>query len=227
VALRRAAARTAARPAAASAAPALFAPAGQSTQLIVGATAATDAAILQASTELYTAQRLRRVYYSAFSPIPDSPESLPSAPPPLVREHRLYQADWLVRFYGFGARELTTADAPNLDLAIDPKLAWALRNRGSFPLDLNRASRAELLRIPGVGVRSVDRILKARRWRRIRLEDLARLRVSLARALPFVIVDDHTPSALRPDALDLRERIAPARQLDMFSLERSALTGQL
>jgi putative DNA modification/repair radical SAM protein len=204
-----------------------FAPAGQSTQMIVGATGASDAAILHASTELYAAQRLRRVYYSAFSPIPDSPESLPSAAPPLVREHRLYQADWLMRFYGFGARELTTADAPNLDLAIDPKLAWALRNRGSFPLDLNRASRAELLRIPGVGVRSVDRILKARRWRRIRLEDLSRLRVSLARALPFVVVDDHTPSALRLDALDLRERIAPARQLDMFSLVRSALMGQL
>jgi predicted DNA-binding helix-hairpin-helix protein len=139
----------------------------------------------------------------------------------------LYQADWLMRFYGFGVRELTTTESPNLDLAIDPKLAWALRNRGSFPVDLNRASRAELLRIPGIGVRSVERILTSRRWRRLRLEDLSRLRVSLARALPFVIVDDHTPSALRLDALDLRERIAPARQLDLFSLQRSALTGQL
>ena len=203
-----------------------FAPAGQSTQMIVGASSASDATILQTSAELYARQRLRRVYYSAFSPIPDASSSLPSASPPLVREHRLYQADWLVRFYGFGARELTTSDAPNLDLAIDPKLAWALRNRGSFPVDLNRASRAELLRVPGVGVRSVDRILKARRWRRIRLEDLARLRVSLARALPFVVADDHTPTTPRLDALDLRERIAP-RQLDMFGLERSALTGQL
>ena len=203
-----------------------FAPAGQSTQMIVGASSASDATILQTSAELYTRQRLRRVYYSAFSPIPDSSSALPSASPPLVREHRLYQADWLVRFYGFGARELTTSDAPNLDLAIDPKLSWALRNRGSFPVDLNRASRAELLRIPGVGVRSVDRILKARRWRRIRLEDLGRLRVSLARALPFVVADDHTPTPLRLDALDLRDRIAP-RQLDMFALERSALTGQL
>jgi putative DNA modification/repair radical SAM protein len=203
-----------------------FAPAGQSTQMIVGASSASDATILQTSAELYARQRLRRVYYSAFSPIPDASSSLPSASPPLVREHRLYQADWLVRFYGFGARELTTADAPNLDLAIDPKLSWALRNRGSFPVDLNRASRAELLRIPGVGVRSVDRILRARRWRRIRLEDLARLRVSLARALPFVVADDHSPTPLRLDALDLRDRLAP-RQLDMFALERSALTGQL
>jgi predicted DNA-binding helix-hairpin-helix protein len=132
-----------------------------------------------------------------------------------------------VRFYGFGVRELTTDRAPNLDLAIDPKLAWALRNRGSFPVDLNRASRAELLRVPGIGVRSVDRILASRRWRRIRLEDLARLRLSLSRALPFVVVDDHTPRAIGLDAQDLRDRIAPPRQLDMFALERSALMGQL
>jgi putative DNA modification/repair radical SAM protein len=204
-----------------------FAPAGQSTQMIVGATSASDAEILDASSQLYARQRLRRVYYSAFSPIPDSSSALPSASPPLVREHRLYQADWLVRFYGFGARELTTHEAPDLDLSIDPKRAWALRNRGSFPVDLNRASRAELLRIPGVGVRSVDRILKARRWRRIRFEDLARLRVSLSRALPFIVTDDHTPTALRLDALDLRERLAPPRQLDLFALERSALMGQL
>ena len=204
-----------------------FAPAGQATQMIVGATDASDAVILDTASALYKGQKLRRVYFSAFSPIPDAASLLPSIAPPLVREHRLYQADWLMRFYGFKALELTTPEAPNLDLAIDPKLAWALRNRGSFPVDLNRASRAELLRIPGIGVRSVDRILKARRWRRIRFEDLARLRVSLSRALPFVVTDDHTPTAWRLDALDLRDRLAPTRQLDMFALERSALMGQL
>jgi predicted DNA-binding helix-hairpin-helix protein len=102
-----------------------------------------------------------------------------------------------------------------------------LRNRGSFPVDLNRASRGELLRIPGVGVRSVDRIISSRRWRRLRLEDLSRLRISLRRALPFIVVDDHTPTGLGLDAINLRDRIAPVRQLDLFALERSALTGQL
>ncbi|MEP6692684.1 MAG: putative DNA modification/repair radical SAM protein, partial [Gemmatimonadaceae bacterium] len=151
-----------------------FAPAGQSTQMIVGATDASDAAILSTATRLYDVQRLRRVYYSAFSPIPDASPDLPPAAPPLVREHRLYQADWLVRFYGFCAAELTTEARPNLDLAIDPKLAWALDHRERFPVDINRASKHDLLRIPGIGARSVKRILAARRWHRLRLDDLTR-----------------------------------------------------
>jgi putative DNA modification/repair radical SAM protein len=211
VALRRAAARTASRPAAASAAPALFAPAGQSTQLIVGATPASDAAILRAASALYDAHRLRRVYYSAFSPIPDAPGALPSAAPPLVREHRLYQADWLVRFYGFRADEIAPAEAPNLDLALDPKLAWAIRHRELFPLDVNRAPRELLLRIPGVGAKSVQRILLARRWRRLRMADLAALRVATRRALPFVVTADHAPSARLLDAADLRARLLAGR----------------
>jgi predicted DNA-binding helix-hairpin-helix protein len=148
------------------------------------------------------------------------------AAPPLVREHRLYQADWLMRFYGFSAPELTTPDAPNLELEIDPKLAWALRNRARFPVDLNTADKADLLRIPGVGVRSVERILTVRRWRRLRLDDLARLRIALARAMPFIVVVDHTPRGL-PDAVDLRGRIAERTQLDLFAAGRSALTGEL
>jgi putative DNA modification/repair radical SAM protein len=203
-----------------------FSPAGQATQMIVGATDAPDAAILEASTALYREQRLRRVYFSAYSPIPDASAALPPAAPPLVREHRLYQADWLMRFYGFAARELTPADAPNLELEIDPKLAWALRHRDRFPVDLNRAGRAELLRVPGLGVRNVARILGLRRWHRVRVDDLARLRVPLGRALPFVVAADHSPGGL-PDRLDLRRRIARRDQFDLFALERSALGGEL
>jgi len=205
-----------------------FAPAGQSTQMIVGATDAPDAAILLAASELYTGQQLRRVYYSAFSPIPDASPTLPPAAPPLLREHRLYQADWLMRFYGFAVEELTTRAEPNLDLGVDPKLAWALRNRDRFPVDVNRASASELLRVPGVGARNVRRIVQIRRWHRVVLADLVKLRVQMTRALPFVITADHTPRLLRPDSVDLRDRIAPARQqLDMFEVQRSAAVGEL
>jgi len=198
-----------------------FAPAGQSTQMIVGATDATDATILAAASGLYDGPKLRRVYYSAFSPIPDSSQVLPSRAAPLVREHRLYQADWLMRFYGFGAAELTTPDRPNLDPAADPKLAWALRNRERFPVDVNRASQEELLRVPGLGVRNVKRILAARRWHRIRTEDLARLRVPLRRALAFLVTADHTPALL--DAPGLAARVAPGRaQTDLFDAMTAA-----
>ncbi|HEX2099782.1 MAG TPA: putative DNA modification/repair radical SAM protein, partial [Candidatus Synoicihabitans sp.] len=122
-------------------APPPFAPAGQSTQMIVGATPTDDAEILARASHLYAQHRLRRVYYSAFSPIPDAARQLPLIAPPLVREHRLYQADWLMRFYGFKAGEITAPATRNLDLAIDPKLAWSLRNRHLFPLDLNQAPR--------------------------------------------------------------------------------------
>jgi putative DNA modification/repair radical SAM protein len=194
-----------------------FAPAGQSTQLIVGATDASDATILGTATALYQAHRLRRVYYSAFSPIPDSPSVLPSASPPLVREHRLYQADWLVRFYGFDAAELTTPQAPNLDLELDPKTAWALRHRELFPVDVNAAPRELLLRVPGMGAKSVDRLLAARRWRRMRVADLAALRVALRRALPFVTTADGAGASRVLDAPDLRARLLGRRtQLDLF-----------
>ena len=207
---------------------AIFARAGQSTQMIVGADESTDATILETASSLYKEQRLRRVYYSAFSPIPAASESLPLIAPPLLREHRLYQADWLVRFYGFNARELTTAASPNLDLAIDPKLAWALSNRAAFPVDLNRAPKAALLRIPGIGVRNVKRILSIRRHHRIRLDDLATLRVNVKRALPFVITSDHNPHVFSLDALALRDRISPRdAQIDLFRVQRSAISGEI
>lgn len=203
-----------------------FAPAGQATQMIVGATEATDAAILDASSALYVRAGLRRVYFSAYSPIPDASPTLPPAAPPLLREHRLYQADWLMRFYGFGAAELTPPSAPQLDLEVDPKLAWALRNRDRFPVDLNRADRRELLRVPGLGTRNVARLVRLRRWHRVRVDDLARLHVPMGRALPFIVTADHSPGSL-PDRLDLRRRIARRDQLDLFAVERSARTGEL
>jgi len=193
-----------------------FAPAGQSTQMIVGADDSTDRHILDLSTNLYGSYGLSRVYYSAYSPIPRAHAGLPPRAAPLVREHRLYQADWLLRFYGFAVDEITTGTDGNLDLAIDPKLAWALANRGSFPVDINRADRALLLRIPGLGVKSVGRILQARRHRRLRLDDLARLGLSLAKLSAFVVTADHTPRLL--DRVDLRARLVPPpRQADLFA----------
>ncbi|TQD35936.1 putative DNA modification/repair radical SAM protein [Rhodobacter capsulatus] len=192
-----------------------FAPAGQSTQMIVGADAATDGEILRRSSSLYNTFALRRVYYSAFSPIPDASRMLPLIQPPLVREHRLYQADWLMRNYGFDATEIAPP-AGMLDLQIDPKLAWALAHRGLFPVDVNRAPREMLLRIPGIGPRSVDRILKARRHRTLRYEDLLAIGCVLKHAEPFITLPGWSPRAL-PDDANLRARFAPApEQLSLF-----------
>jgi putative DNA modification/repair radical SAM protein len=196
-------------------APPRFAPSGQSTQMIVGADAATDGEILKRSEALYGAYRLRRVYYSGFSPIPDSSLRLPLARPPLMREHRLYQADWLMRFYGFERAEII-GEAEDLDLAIDPKLAWALRNRGDFPVDVNAAERERLLRVPGLGVKAVDRLVEARRYRTLRLEDLKRLTRVVAKLKPFIVTADWTPGALT-DRADLKQRLAPEpQQLRLF-----------
>ena len=190
-----------------------FAPAGQSTQMIVGADDATDGAILKRSESLYGAYRLRRVYYSAFSPIPDATSRLPLSRPPMMREHRLYQADWLMRFYGFGRAEIV-GEADDLDLAIDPKLAWALRNRGDFPVDVNTAPRETLLRVPGLGVKVVDRILGTRRHTRLTLADIGRLSRTVNKLKPFLVCADWSPGALT-DRADLRARMQP-RQLDLF-----------
>jgi putative DNA modification/repair radical SAM protein len=192
-----------------------YAPAGQSTQMIVGADAASDGEILKRSETLYGAYGLRRVYYSAFSPIPDSAAQLPSARAPLVREHRLYQADWLMRFYGFMRAEIV-GEGDDLELAIDPKLAWALRNRGDFPLDLNTAERERMLRVPGLGVRSVDKMLEVRRFKALTLDDVKRLTRGLAKLKPFIVTADWTPGALT-DQADLRERLTPApTQMGLF-----------
>ncbi len=194
-----------------------FSPAGQSTQLIVGADAATDANVLATSDTLYKNFAMRRVYYSAFSPIPEASTVLPAKAPPLQRENRLYQADWLLRYYGFSVDEITSGGEDGmLDLGIDPKLAWALKNRHCFPVDVNKAEREMLLRVPGLGARAVDKIIAVRRHRQLRLEDLARLTAGLKRARPFLIAADHRPVGLT-DKLDLRQRIAPPdQQMSLF-----------
>jgi putative DNA modification/repair radical SAM protein len=181
----------------------VFAPSGQSTQMIVGATPANDATILSKASVLY-----------------HSASTLPLRPPPLIREHRLYQADWLMRFYGFAAQEIVPPEHPQLDLQKDPKLAWALRNRDFFPVDINRAPRSALLRIPGIGATNVQRILDIRKNRAVRLEDLARLRVSLSKARYFIT----TAGRNDIDSVHLPQRFEPEpQQLSLFG----AITGQL
>lgn len=198
---------------AAKARPPKFAPAGQSTQMIVGADEASDGEILGRSAGLYGAYGLRRVYYSAYSPIPDAASRLPPQRPPLMREHRLYQADWLMRFYGFEAGEIIDG-TENLDLDVDPKLAWALKNRAQFPVDLNRADREAMLRVPGLGVKSVDKMIEVRRYKALTLEDVKRLARGVTKVKPFVITDDWRPGALT-DRADLRARLTPV-QMDLF-----------
>ena len=193
------------------------APAGQSTQMIVGATPAHDRDVLSTASGLYSRHRLRRVYYSAYSPIPHASIALPSKSAPLIREHRLYQADWLLRFYGFSVDEVTPHSAPRLDLEIDPKLAWALANRSRFPVDLDRASKEDLLRVPGLGVSSVGRILSTRRHHRITMDTLRAMRVQLRKVAPFIITtDQHRPAIDLLDREDLRSILVPPKQLALF-----------
>ena len=194
-----------------------FAPAGQSTQMIVGADAATDRDIVSRAAGLYGAFNLKRVYYSAFSPIPDASAVLPLQRPPLMREHRLYQSDWLMRFYGFRPGEVADAADDNgmMRLDIDPKLAWALKFRGVFPVDVNTAPREMLLRVPGLGTNAVDKIVAARRGRRLNLADIGRLTVSLAKVRPFLIASDWRPVALA-DKADLPLPKPAAKQMELF-----------
>jgi len=196
-----------------------FAPAGQSTQMIVGADSANDSDIVGKASKLYGRFNLRRVYYSAFSPIPDASAVLPLKRPPLMREHRIYQADWLMRFYGFAPKEVQSAtdEQGMLPLDIDPKLAWALKFRDSFPVDVNRAPKEMLLRVPGLGTKAVQRILSSRQWRKLRLDDVARLTLSITKVRPFISTADWRPTLLT-DRTDLRALVAPKKQqLKLFA----------
>ncbi len=186
-----------------------FSPSGQSTQMIVGADQSNDAVVLRKANNLYRSFKMKRVYYSAFSPIPDASSDLPLKPPPLVREHRLYQADWLLRFYGFGIDELTgvantsvsSDSVPGmLSLDIDPKLAWAINHRELFPVDLNRADYESILRVPGIGVINARRLVAQRKVQAIRYQDLAKLRLPTEKVKHFVQTLDHKPMSKQLDA---------------------------
>lgn len=185
-----------------------FAPAGQSTQLIVGASAENDRQILALSDNLYKTHSLKRVYYSGYQPVNAYDTRLPVVnKAPLVREHRLYQSDWLMRFYKFKADEILTDDHPFLDLDIDPKLAWALRNIHQFPVNVNTADYEIILRIPGVGVQSAQRIIRARRYQTLRPEHLQKIGVVMKRAR-FFIMGNELPSSTSDMSLDnLRKQI--------------------
>lgn len=194
-----------------------FAPAGQSTQMIIGAEPSSDIAILDTADALYRSYNLRRVYYSAFSPIPRSSARLPNRAPPLLREHRLYQADWLLRFYGFSVAELSQAvPTGHLSLNLDPKTEWALANRARFPVDVNTAPREELLRVPGLGMRVVERILTSRRQRRLRWDNLKSLGATLKRARHFIVTADHSPRDSEHTSDRLSKQMSQGSQQSLF-----------
>ncbi|GAA3764840.1 putative DNA modification/repair radical SAM protein [Terriglobus aquaticus] len=223
-----------------------FAPAGQSTQMVIGATPATDRDIIQRASTLYGGYKLRRVYYTGFSPYPEADTRLPLQATPRMREHRLYQADWLMRFYGFAADEIAPESDPELNLAIDPKLAWARRHPEFFPVDVNAGTREALLRVPGLGYHNVDRILRIRRYHKLSMEDLRKLHVRMKDVLEFVVTTDHLPVATLPFTTEQTDRetsdaefaalppaqplagLVAAQQMDLFAAAaQSAATGVL
>ena len=200
-----------------------FSPSGQSTQMIVGADSSNDSVVLRKANQLYKSFKMKRVYYSAFSPIPDSSSDLPLKPPPLVREHRLYQADWLLRFYGFGVDELTQTTEQNRDpgmlaLEIDPKLAWAISHRELFPIDVNKADYESILRVPGIGVINARRLVKQRKVSAIRYQDLSKLRLPIDKIKYFVQTIDYCPNIASLESVHFAELFKPAKekQLSLF-----------
>ncbi|WP_445659732.1 putative DNA modification/repair radical SAM protein [Acinetobacter sp. F16] len=187
-----------------------FVPAGQTTQMVVGAYSETDQDIILMADRHYKEFKLKRVYYSGYIPINEQEKALPAvgSAPPLLRENRLYQSDWLMRFYGFDAIELVDEKHPNLDLDVDPKLGWALRHPEQFPVDLNRADYRMILRVPGIGVRSAKKIVQARRFGQIHIDQLKRIGVAYNRAQHFIrcadtpkFIKDQLPSQIRHQIL--------------------------
>lgn len=190
----------------------LFAPAGQSTQMVIGATPENDAEILGMSDYFYKKMNLKRVYYSGYVPISDD-NRLPAVgtPVPMVRENRLYQADWLMRFYGFKVGELVSPEQPHLDMDIDPKLNWALRHLDQFPLDVNTADRELIMRVPGIGVQSADKIVAARKFSKLNTDHLQKMGIAYNRAKyflqsvnPFASRKEYTPGQIRQQILQIQ-----------------------
>ena len=200
----------------------LFLPAGQSTQLIVGATPESDHQILQLADNLYQKQKLKRVYYSGYIPITTDHRVPQVKAPPLVRENRVYQADWLLRFYGFSLKDIVDEQHPNLDLEVDPKLSYALRNPGKFPVDINRDDYEMILRVPGIGVKSAQKIVSSRQHQRLRLDHLQAMGVVVKRARHFIrcqgsqIAPGERPMADLRKMLLAEEQNRQSAQLSLF-----------
>lgn len=205
-----------------------FAPAGQSTQLIIGASPESDHHILQLSKSLYQKFDLKRIFFSAYVPVVEDVRLPDSATPvPLRREHRLYQADWLMRYYGFDADELTTSDTPWLDLDLDPKLAWALAHQGRFPVEVNSASLEELLRVPGIGPMGARRIVTARRRKLLNYDDLKALNITLKRARHFICCNGTRDPKAPLDEELIRKEVARSARDSKYNRTRHSAEGQL
>lgn len=208
--------------------PKAYVPAGQSTQMIIGAAPESDYQLVTIAEALYKNYNLKRVFYSAFVNV-NNDSSLPSTEdgPPLLREHRLYQADWLLRFYGFSADELLSESHPNFNSYIDPKCDWALQHLGEFPVEINKAAKAQLLRIPGVGPRSVERILRARRSTSLDFKDIARMGVVMKRARYFITCNGRTDDLFRQDEDYIVSQLMGAERRHALQISQSGLYRQL
>lgn len=208
--------------------PKAYVPAGQSTQMIIGAAPESDYQLVTIAEALYKNYNLKRVFYSAFVNV-NNDSSLPSTEdgPPLLREHRLYQADWLLRFYGFSADELLSESHPNFNSYIDPKCDWALQHLEEFPVEINKAAKAQLLRIPGVGPRSVERILRARRSTSLDFKDIARMGVVMKRARYFITCNGRTDDLFRQDEDYIVSQLMGAERRHALQISQSGLYRQL
>jgi len=202
-----------------------YAPAGQSTQMIVGATGETDKDIMYSADYYYRTYGMKRVYYSGYVPVTEDKRLPPmGSSVPMLRENRLYQTDWLLRFYGFNVRELLNKNHPNLDIDVDPKLGWALRNLSYFPIDINRADKIMLARVPGLGMQSVHKIISARRFRKLNWEHLKKIGVALNRARYFIVCDSQNWSHRDLDASKIKGLIlqnSSGKFRDTFSTQLS------